>query len=148
MTTGRINQVTTFRMCMQPAEAYCVAQRHRTRTAVLSLAGVRHKENINAPTEYIRSQYTITFRRSVLSERAPATQTPCIPISHVPSQLSVFGMRTQITTFDEDYQQPAPTERRRTVTADPRVVICIRLGYQQLIHTPQQYKHTSQKDSV
>ena len=97
MTTGRINQVTTFRMCMQPAEAYCVAQRHRTRTAVLSLAGVRHKENINAPTEYIRSQHTITLRRSVLANMCQQHR-PLVSRSHmfqVSSPCSSYKHRSQ-----------------------------------------------------
>ena len=121
----------------------------RTHTKALSVVGIRYKVYFNLicgyPFHNIPSHSNLNCTsKQYTNER----RTPCIPISHVSSQLSVFGMRTQITTFDEDYQQPAPTERRRTVTADPRVVICIRLGYQQLIHTPQQYKHTSQKDSV
>ena len=123
MTTGRINQVTTFLLHAQKAPPGASAQyntHQRTHTKVLSLAGVRYKA-ISSPSLNIRSQYTSTFRLSVLAKNIPVTQTPCIPISHVSSQLSL-SITTKIATFGEDYQQPMSPERHHTVTAYPRVI--------------------------
>jgi len=103
MTTGRINQVTTIRL--SPKYSFP----HRS----FPSAGVHH----NFPRRWGHKSKTafhhfLIKKSNVLTSRAINDQTTLFPRSHkVQTHFSLSSNGTEITAFDEDYQQPAAPER-------------------------------------
>jgi len=95
MTTGRINQVTTFRPC-----ALSRAQLPNTnKTGLPSWSGV-HQFWLKT-----QKQPAKAFRqRCHTSSHKPATEPPCSPVSQISSQLLPVTRATEIMTFRENYQ--------------------------------------------
>lgn len=55
----------------------------------------------------------------------PTTASPCTPISQVSGAALPVVLRTEITTFIEDYQQPDASQATHTAAADLRVIKCV-----------------------
>jgi len=127
MTTGRINQVTTFH---SPT-----SQRTWSKHLLLvvgkplSQVGVRHQQL------KIQMRPRNAFH-GCTSKSEPANETPCSPISQISDTLLPVTVKaTAIMAFRENYSQPAEhPEDVRTVMADSQVVNCNRFSYQQVIH--------------
>ena len=129
-------------MCTEGSEDPThTAQQHQcTHTGVLSLVGVRHKA-IECP-HLLSGHSTLSRVPPMRTDRCiPATQTPCIPISHVTSQLSLFLWKQRSRPSVRTTSSRHHLKGGHTATADPRVVNCNRLGHQQVIHTLQQHEH-------
>lgn len=63
-------------------------------------------------------------------------------------RLVLLVLRTKITAFDEDYQQPAAPERCAQSRRIPEWLFANRLGHRQVIHIPQHRRHKSHKNNV
>lgn len=55
----------------------------------------------------------------------PTAGSPCTPISQVSGAALSVLLRTEITTFVEDYQQPDALQATHTAAADLRVIKCV-----------------------
>jgi hypothetical protein len=120
MTTGRINQVTTFRNTSKGAAPLVDSPSRGPFTAgVFRQQGYERLDVYNPhssrrqPSAMKRtSQSTAHYKTSLFLDLTGLRLRSPGPV------------KTRITAFDEDYQQPAFTYKVRTVTADPRVVSC------------------------
>jgi len=126
MTTGRINQVTTFHL--------------HTSRGTWSKRPLLMVSNHFRSREFIINGWKIQLQprnafHSVLTKSEPTNETPCSPISQISDTLLPVET-TRIMAFRENYTQPAghPKDIPSTVMADPQVVMCNRFSYQQVIH--------------
>ena len=126
MTTGRINQVTTFHL--------------HTSQGTWSKRPLLMVNNHFRSREFIINGWKIQLQprnafHSVLTKSEPTNETPCSPISQISDTLLPVET-TRIMAFRENYTQPAghPKDIPSTVMADPQVVMCNRFSYQQVIH--------------
>jgi hypothetical protein len=136
MTTGRINQVTTFR------SAFAATTYSRVTEHSLSWCGVRRLFFVSRP---IVAQRTPS-PHGVQASSNPQMASPHFPFSHVSSEIPLFHVRTKVTQpFNEDYQRPATPKRHAQTWRIPKWLSCIRSDHQQAIHLLQHRSSTSQK---
>jgi hypothetical protein len=134
MTTGRINQVTTF---LKPCPAITRKQRHSS-----VLTTTRTAEAFGAGSFVNMKLYRIDHNdwqrfplRYWAKNQKPTAETPYPPISHNSNALPPVGLATRMAALRENYQQPAKVnEDDSTVAADSQVDNCNRFSYQQVIH--------------
>ena len=110
MTTGRINQVTTFHSIRpySPIKAF-------------PSIGVRQRLKMFQ----IRLQHIHGFCRGILTVSGPAIEPPCHRSHIFQTHFSLSLFQTDIMAYDEDYQQPASyTEISCSVAADLQVYSC------------------------
>src|SRR6266849_562394 len=132
MTTGRINQVTTFRFRFR-GHRLLACDKHS-----LSRCGVHHLTfRVQDPWQLERSGPRVPPSNPQMPSRR-------FPFSHVPSEISFLPAReTQGSpTDDEDYR------RLTTDVAEPRVASCIRFDHRQATHLLQHRSSMSHKDSI
>src|ERR1700690_1744114 len=104
MTTGRINQVTTFRNHFRGHRLLAACQGHPP----LSRCGVRQLLFHSRPTAACG---TPSPPRGVQATSNPQMASPCFPFSHVLSKIPLSHRETKVTALYEDYQRPATPER-------------------------------------
>src|ERR1700761_6997846 len=134
MTTGRINQVTTFR------SAFAAIVYSRVTS-----------------TRFRDAEFIITFRvQDPSAARTVGTKLGLVErrtrkwhhlISHsrtsqVRSPFPRHGKTKGSPTYDEDYRRPT------TDVAEPRVASCIRFDHRRAIHLLQHRSSTSHKDGI
>jgi len=127
MTTGRINQVTTFH---SPT-----SQRTWSKHLLLvvgkplSQVGVRHQQL------KIQMRPRNAFH-GCTSKSEPANETPCSPISQISDTLLPVTEKQQRSWSSErtTHNRQSIQRMSRTVMADSQVVNCNRFSYQQVIH--------------
>jgi len=132
MTTGRINQVTTFRFRFR-GHRLLACDKHS-----LSRCGVHHLTfRVQDPSQLERSGPRVPTSN-------PQMASPRFPFSHVPSEISFSPSRETkgSPTYDEDYRRPT------TDVAEPRVTSCIRFDHRQATHLLQHRSSMSHKDSI
>jgi hypothetical protein len=145
MTTGRINQVTTFQNHFRG---------HRLLTGTPGGGGgtLRFRD-----VEFVNFCFTSNGPIAacghlprplggVQATSNPQMASPCFPFSHVSSKIPLSRGETKVTALDEDYQRPATPERHATDMADPLVVSCIRIDHRQAIHLLHHRSIASHKD--
>jgi|HubBroStandDraft_5_1064220.scaffolds.fasta_scaffold271986_1 hypothetical protein len=140
MTTGRINQVTTFQKPLPWPIAY---SRCAGGHSPLSRHGVRQLLFTVDPPQLAG---TFPPQGGVQATSNPQMASPCFPFSHVLSKIPLSRGETKVTALGEDYQRPATPERHATDVADPLVVSCIRIDHRQAIHLLQHRSIASHKD--
>jgi hypothetical protein len=130
MTTGRINQVTTFRPCTPRGATHdSHDQSHFLVREFINLV-----EDSTVTLEGVPHFCIVTIQSQRLNH--------LIPRSHkFQEHFSLSLTATEIMTFRENYQQPALSHGHCTVTADSQVVKCNRFSYQQVIHILLHCKH-------
>ena len=126
MTTGRINQVTTFlnHFCGRRLLAACQGHSPLSRRGVHQLLFIVDPPQLAdtfPPGGYKRPQ-TRRWRHLVSRSHTSRARSPC-PVER---QRSPPLMRTT--------KRPATPERHATDVADPLVVSCIRIDHRQVIH--------------
>jgi len=141
MTTGRINQVTTFR----PAFAAIDYSRATEPLAFVMWSSSSLLQYIKDPSQ----PKGAFLRMRVQASLNPQMASPHFPFSHVSGEIPWFREWEQGSpTFNEDYQRPVTPKKAHTDAADPRVVSCIRSDHRQAIHLLQHRSSMSHKDSL
>ena len=131
MTTGRINQVTTFRSAFA-AIIYSRVTSTRFRDAEFII------------TFRVKDPSQLDGRDQECRTSNPQMASPHFPFSHVPSEISFSpSWETKGSpTYDEDYRRPT------TDMAEPRVASCIRFDHRQATHLLRRRSSMSHKDSM
>jgi hypothetical protein len=146
MTTGRINQVTTFQSAFA-AIVYSRVTSTRFRDAEFIITFHVFKIHCSS-TDDVRPRVLLPDLRRTSN---PQMASPHFPFSHIPSEISFFpvGGNKRSPTYDGDYRRPTSPKRRTHIdVADPRVASCIRFVHRQAIHLLQHRSSTSQKDGT
>jgi hypothetical protein len=134
MTTGRINQVTTFHPC-------------RAREPLQNVRVITAEAAFAVGSSLFELIYDLTAANtSVQPEGVLASKSQqlnrLVPRSHIlQTHFSLSQAATEIMAFRENYQQPVTSLGCRTVAADSQVVKCDRFSYQQVIHIIQHCEH-------
>jgi hypothetical protein len=131
MTTGRINQVTTFRPCTPKDATHDSRDSEVTFSFGSSSIGRRFSCNLRERSALPHTSYL-----------KPTTETPYSPVSQISDALLPVacsnrdhGLRRELPTTGHVNQDTA------AVAADSQVVKCNRFSYQQVIHSLLHCKH-------
>ena len=125
MTTGRINQVTTFRPCIPKTATH---DSHNMK--LLSRSGVHQMVNEFGLNLWTRS--AVALHTSDLKSK---TKSPCSPISQFSDTLLTVNKQRLWPSKRTTNNQLWCEDTYSIVTADSQVVKCDRSGHQQVIHT-------------
>jgi len=127
MTTGRINQVTTFRPCTPKSATHDSHDKSLSRSGV-SLIGRRFSCNLR---ELSAISHT--------SNPKPTTKTPYSPVSQISDTLLLVTRSNK----DHGLQRELPTTGALTQQSwrIPKWLNATRFSYQQVIHSLLQCKH-------
>lgn len=123
MTTGRINQVTTFPICPPFGKG-------TKRPILMTSLSVTFLDRSSStkPTRLLKSQLQKGFKvfhHLLPTCLMPMTKSPFPPVSQVSDTLLLVTRGTKIMVFKENYQQPAAfTMKCFTVMADSQMVNC------------------------
>src|ERR1700722_9811756 len=129
MTTGRINQVTTFQMRPPPGGGERNAQYSRPLTVAFPVG------SFHLTVERLGHSYSLLSAQERTCVPKPATEPPCSPVSHISSALLPVAVKQQRSWPSErTTNNRHSVKERRTVAADSRVASCNRFSYQQVIH--------------
>jgi hypothetical protein len=141
MTTGRINQVTTFHPALR----------------TVAVVGTRRPEGHLSRREFVnqviethdRDDPTVAFRLSTysLSPRS-VTRSPCTPISQVSGTLLLVFFTDEDHTLRRRLPAVGVVCKTRTTTADPHVVNRVRFGHRQAIHISHHRRPTLQTGAI
>src|SRR6266404_2167135 len=106
MTTGRINQVTTFRNHFRGRRSLAARQGHPP----LSRRGVCQPFSFTFDPPQLTDTFPLQVQGIQVTSN-PRTASPCFPFSHVSGKVPLSRRETKVTAFGEDYQRPATPER-------------------------------------
>ena len=129
MTTGRINQVTTFR------SAFAAIDYSRATTHSLSWWGVRHSlSHIKDPPQ-LKGCFPLRWEyKPSLNPQNGITSFPILTC--LGWDPLVPWMEQRSPTFNGDYQQPMMPKRPTQMRRIPEWLSCIRFDHRQAIHHP------------
>src|SRR5712672_2345045 len=126
MTTGRINQVTTFPIRFRGCHLI----------ACDPIAHFRDSEFIRPTSKTHRSSRTPSPRSEVQASLNPQMASPHFPLSHVSGEIPLSDMRTRVTHLPCGLPATGDASKAHTVTTDPQAASCIRFDHRQAIHPP------------
>src|SRR5712675_2066374 len=126
MTTGRINQVTTFPIRFRGCHLL----------ACDPIAHFRDSEFIRPTSKTHRSSRTPSPRNEVQASLNPQMASPHFPLSHVSGEIPFSDMITRVSHLPLGLPATGDASKAHTVTTDPQVASCIRFDHRQAIHPP------------
>jgi len=134
MTTGRINQVTTFRSAFA---AIIYSRVTSTRFHDVEFIIFSYQD----PSQ-LRDTFLLPRVQASLNQRVAS---PHFPFSHVSSEIPSSSVRTKVTHLQWGLPTTGDVWKTHTDVADPLVASCIRHDHRQAIHLLQTLlKHITQ----
>ena len=142
MTTGRINQVTTIQIAQCRATPCTRANKSTFHDGCLLLGFRCLVILFTTEHDFSTEVYSLIAR--------PANKSPCTSISQISGSFLPVFEKTEIMTFEEDYQQPAKLlkEAAQSRRILEWLVAIDRFSHRQLIHTFLHCRQKSQTDII